>query len=69
MIDYETCPKCSKPGLSYLGTGQSGNPYYGCKFCDTIFNEGQLLLVKASKKVPKKARRRIRVGRKAPKGI
>ncbi len=63
MIDYETCPKCLKLGLSYLGSGQSGNPYYGCKFCETLSNEGQLLAVKASKRASKK------VSKKAPRGI
>ena len=53
MIDYETCPKCSKPGLSYVGKSESGNSFYGCASCKTIFNEGQLLQMKVSKKAPR----------------
>jgi len=62
MIDYETCPKCSKPVLSYVGKSESGNSYHGCASCKTIFNEGQLLVVKASKKASKKASREVPSG-------
>ena len=59
MIDYETCPKCSKLGLSYVGKSESGNSYYGCASCKTVFNEGVLLEVKASKKASREAPRGI----------